>query len=261
LAAYCAYRQAVLSISVEADRNGTIVPVLQDFFKRQTALFFSINPGCNHSEKEELAMISKAGSIKMLRVLAIGCAIAMGFMTLVGTSEDDATDALGIDDSFNETAEFELDPVTVEKPGVLPASILAAGDECNTMTIDAALDAVKDDIEDLDKVDIKSVKLNNVQGSYTADWLPLTKTFSCSLTITGSQDPITIAETVVNGLEGTIDDTTLTQAQIDVINYYLANRSEEFTYCLVCDDTDIESYTVTYNVEIGVTIKGDIDVL
>ena len=46
-----------------------------------------------------------------------------------------------------------------------------------------------------------------------------------------------------------------------MINYYLANRGEEFTYCVVCDDTEIDTYSVTYNVEIGVTIKGDVDVL
>jgi hypothetical protein len=204
-------------------------------------------------------IISKTGTFRILRIIGVFCAIGMGFMTLVGTSEDDATNAIGVDDSFNETATFELEPVTVEKVGA--TSIMAAGDDCNAMTINDALDAVKDDIKDFDKLDISSVKLEYVHGNYTATWEPGTVTsFTCSLTITGSQDPITIAETAINGSAGTIDD-TLTQAQIDVINYYLAHRSEEFTYCLVCDDTDIDSYSVTYDVEIGVRIKGDIDVL
>jgi hypothetical protein len=203
-------------------------------------------------------IISKAGTFKMLRILCIFCAIGMGFMTLVGTSEDDATDAAGIDDSFNETATFEMEPVTVEKVGA--TSIMAAGDDCDTLSINDALDEVKDDIKDFDKLDISSVKLEYVSGDYEASWTPGTVTsFSCSLTINGNEST-TIAETAINGSTGTIDD-TLTQEQIDVINYYLANRDELFEYCVVCDDVELDSYSVTYNVEIGVRIKGDIDVL
>jgi hypothetical protein len=203
-------------------------------------------------------IISKAGTFKMLRILGIFCALGMGFMTLVGTSEDDATKAAGIDDSVETDADLTLDPVTVDKVG--STSIMAAGDDCNTLSINSALEAVKDDIENYDKLDISSVKLNYVSGVYTANWLPAdVLSFTCSLTITGTQST-TIAETAINGTSGTIDD-TLTQAQIDVINYYLANRGETFTYCVVCDDVELDSYSVTYEVEIGVTVKGDVDVL
>ena len=205
-------------------------------------------------------IISKAGTFRILRLFCILCAIAMGFLTLVGTSEDDATDALGIDDSVEADADLTLNPVTVEKQaGPAP---LAEGDNCDTTSINAALDAVKDDIEDYDNLDINSVALRYVRGSYTAAWEPLeAMSLTCSLTITGTQST-TIAETAINGTSGSIDE-TLTQEQIDVINYYLNNRNEEFTYCVECDEgvDAINSYSVTYEVEIGVTVKGDVDVL
>jgi microcystin-dependent protein len=203
-------------------------------------------------------IISKAGTFKLLRILGIFCAIAMGFVTLVGTSEDDATNAVGVDDSVEANADLTLDPVTVEKVGT--TSIMAAGDDCNTISINSALEAVKDDIENYDNLDINSVELRYVSGSYTASWLPAEVTsFSCSLTITGEQST-TIAATAINNASGNLDS-TLSQAQIDVINHYLNNRSEEFTYCVVCDDVELDSYSVTYEVEIGVKVKGDVDVL
>jgi len=204
-------------------------------------------------------IISKAGKFKTLRFLGVLCAIVMGFMTLVGTSEDDAKDAAGdiVDIDFSEDAELELEPVTVEK--LAAASIQAAGDDCDTLTINDALSAVEDEIEDLDQVDIDDVELQYVEGTYVANWTPPENmSFSCSLTISGSQTPITIAETAINGASGTVDD-ILTQEQMDVINYYLSNRSEEFTYCVVCDDSGgIDTYNVTYNIEIGVSIDGNI---
>jgi hypothetical protein len=210
-------------------------------------------------------IISKTGTLKTLRILGILCAIAMGFMTLVGTSEDDATDAAGIDDSFNETADIELNPVTASDTDINAALLQPLANNCDTMSVNDALAELeaRGDIEDLDNVDISSIKLNYVSGTYSdAYWAPAEVTnFTCSLTITGSQPTISIAETAVNGGSGTIDDTLSTE-DIDAINYYLGHRNEEFTYCVVCDDTELEApWGVTYNVEIGVTIKGDIDVL
>ena len=200
-------------------------------------------------------IISKAGPMRALRILGVICALAMGFMTLVGTSEDDAKKAAGIDTSFDEDAEIELEPVTVEKTAA--ASIQQAGEDCNTMTINAALEALEDEIDGLDEVDIESVELDYVSGTYTASWTPAEVTsFTCRLTITGTEST-TIAETAVNGADGSID-ATLTQDQIDVINYYLANRNETFEYCVECDDEEIDSYSVTYEVDIGVVIEGEI---
>jgi hypothetical protein len=203
-------------------------------------------------------MISKTRTFEMLRILCILCAIGMGFMTLVGTSEDDATDAAGIDDSFEGDVDMSLDPVTASKSSTLS---IQADNDCKTITINEALEAVKDQIENYDKLDIKSVKLDYVGGSYTdATWTPLSvPSFGCQLDITGALGNISVAEKTVNGGSGTLD-TVLEQADIDVINDYLDNRNEPFTYCLVCTDAELDTYSVTYNVDIGVTVKGDVDV-
>ena len=205
-------------------------------------------------------IISKTGTLKTLRILGILCAVAMGFMTLVGTSEDDATDAAGIDDSVEAEADLSLDPVTASKTSSL--SIQANGDECKTITVKEALDEVKDQIDNYDKLDIKSVKLQYLGGTYSdASWTPAdVLSFGCQLDITGSLGSISVAEKTVNGGSGTLD-AVLEQADIDVINEYLANRNEPFTYCLVCTDAELDSYSVTYNVDIGVIVKGDVDVL
>jgi hypothetical protein len=212
-------------------------------------------------------IISKTGTLKTLRILGILCAIAMGFMTLVGTSEDDATDALGVDDSVEAKADLELEEVTVAKPSA-SLGILAEIKECNTISVKEALDAVKDDIENYDKLDINSVDLRYVSADYTATWSPAgVTTLACSLTIDGEgteYDTEIFATAFLDGTgtaSGTIDDTALTTEQLDVLQHYLDNRSETFDYCVVCDETDITSYSVTYEVDIGVTVKGDVDVL
>jgi hypothetical protein len=206
-------------------------------------------------------MISKAGSIKMLRVLAIGCAIAMGFMTLVGTSEDDVTDALNIDDDFDKTVNVELDEVTTTEADINVGASLQplAGNNCGTLTLNQVLADLeaRGDIDDLGKLDISSVTLQDVKGKYTAEWTPDTlASISCKLNISGTQNT-TIAGTAINGADGDIDG-TLTQPQLDVINYYLENKDEAFDYCVVCD-AGPDTYTVTYDVVIGIRIQGDVD--
>ena len=207
-------------------------------------------------------IISRTGTLRLLRIIGVFCALTMGFLTLVGTSEDDATNALGIDDSVEEDADVQLDPVTVEKTSGIES--LAAGDNCNTLSINDALESVKDQIEDFDNIDIDSVKLQYVQGTYTnANWTPVDITsLTCSLTISGSQPTITIAETAVNKGSGDLTVEELTTEQREAINHYLANRNETFTYCVECSEGEdsFDTYSVTYNVEIGVTIKGDVDV-
>jgi hypothetical protein len=234
----------VVSIQLQGKTASFILQALIVLFNNHRNFF---------AGKEVEMILSKAGKFKTVRFLGVLCAIVMGFLTLVATSEDDAKDIIDID--FNANATFDLEPVTVDRAAV--TSIQAAGDDCDTLTINEALAAVEDDIEDLDEVDIDDVELQYVEGTYTATWLPEEVTsFSCSLTITGTNST-TIAQTAINGSGGSLDD-TLTQEQRDVINYYLTNRGEEFTYCVVCDDTEITSYSVTYNVSIGVEIEGTI---
>lgn len=199
-------------------------------------------------------IITKAGRFKLIRFLGVFCAIVMGFMTLVATSEDDVTDAVDID--FDEDATLDLNSVTVNE-SVNTLSIQAVGDaNCGSTSIDAALDAA--DIDDLDQVDIDSVTLNSIGGTYTASWLPDTVTsFTCSASISGAAGDITVAETAMNDVEGNLDN-QLSAAEIDALNYYLDNRGEVFTYCVTCDDTELDSFTVTYDIEVNVTIEGEI---
>ena len=237
----------MVSTAYKGRTDSQIVQSLNDLFN---------NPVEQLTEKEVKMILSKAGTFKTLRFLGIFCAIVMGFMTLVGTSEDDAKDIVDVD--FDANATFELDPITVDQ-SVNTLSIQAAGEaNCGSLTINEALAAVEDEIEDLDQVDIDDVELRFVEGTYTANWLPDTvASFSCSLTISGSQPTITIAETAINGTEGPLND-ILTEEQIGVINYYLSNRNEAFSYCVTCDDVELDSYSVTYNVDIEVTISGTI---
>lgn len=197
-------------------------------------------------------IITKAGKVNMIRLLCVFFAITLGFLTLVGTSEDDADDIVDVD--FDTDADLELDSITVNE-GVNTLSIMAVGDaNCGTTSINEALDAA--DIDDLDEVDIDSVELNEVSGTYTATWEPGTVTsFTCSVTVSGSQADITVDETAINGTEGNI---TVSEENLSALEYYLNNRNESFTYCVTCDDTELDSFSVTYDITLDVNIEGTI---
>jgi hypothetical protein len=201
-------------------------------------------------------IISKSGKFKMLRCLGVFCAMMMGFITLVGCSVEDAADTLGIDTDFDETESLDLDTVTVTE-NFNTLSILAAGDpNCGSTSIQQAIDEA--DIDGLDDVDIDSINFAGMSGTYTADWTPDTVTFfTCSVTISGSQDTITIAETAIDGMEGDLENLTTPEEEA-VLNYYIDNRDEVFNYCVTCDDVEIDTYTVTYDVNVAVRIKGSI---
>ena len=199
-------------------------------------------------------MMSKSTLIQMFRLVGVLCVLAMGFMTLVGTSSDDVADALDID--FEEDGTMSLSSVTVDE-NTNTLSATAVGDpNCNTTSINQALDSVDIDGFDLDSAEIDSVELNGISGTYTATWTPGSViSFTCSLAISGSQETITIAETVINAASGNLDN-LLTQDEIDVINYYLSHRGDEFTYCVTCSDAGLDTFTVDYDIDIDVTISG-----
>jgi hypothetical protein len=202
-------------------------------------------------------IITKAGKFNMIRFVCVFFAVTLGFLTLVGTSEDDAKDAVDID--FNSDADLELDSITVDE-GVNTLSIMAAEDEnCGTTNINEALDAAN--IDDLDEVDIQSVTLNGVSGTYDATWLPVTvESFTCSATITGSQPDIVVDETVINDIDGTDDGSiVVSEENLDAIEYYLNNRDETFTYCVTCTDVEgLTEFEVTYDITLDVNIEGEI---
>jgi hypothetical protein len=203
---------------------------------------------------EAAMMISKSTSIQMFRFFGVLCAIVFGFMTLVGTSGEDAADALNID--FDEDASMSLNSVTVNESINTLVDTAIGDSNCSTTSIDDALDSVDIDGIDIGNAEIDSIELNGISGTYTATWTPgSVASFTCSLTITGSQPAITIAETAINGATGDLSD-LLTPNQRDVINFYLSNTGEEFTYCVTCTDTELDTFSVTYDIELDVSISG-----
>jgi hypothetical protein len=200
-------------------------------------------------------MISKVETIKKLRMLGILCAIAMGFMCLVGCGEEAVTDALGIDTDVNESAEITLDPVTTSFSSV--SSIQANGD-CGAMTIQQVVNEIEQNIgQDLDNIKDLSITVNDISGTYTASWEPPSEgPISYYLSITGTQST-DIAVTVIESNTGIITK-GLTQDNRNAINYYLSNWNEPFDYCLSCYNTqNITFYSVTFEaLVLGVQITG-----
>lgn len=182
--------------------------------------------------------------------------MAFGFIAIVGTSSDDVKDL--VDYEFEKDAEFEL-PAVVAKKMVSSddPTLFAAKDDCGDTTINAELDKIKDEIKDLNKIKIKKVTLDYMKVDYTASWTPSTiRDLTCYLKIYGPKSAV-FSETAINNPSGS-QTLTLTDAQTEVVNYYFYNRDESFEYCVECANADnIDEYTVTYLVDIGVTIKGE----
>jgi len=196
--------------------------------------------------------IQKKGMVQGLRNFAVLGVFLLGLMAIVGSSSDDAKDVVDID--FEEDATIELAPVTADKNEQIASAV---GDNCGTTSVNAEIKKLEDEIDDLDQIDVKSVELKYITVEYLASWFPASiKTLTCKLTISGDQDT-EIAEMAINNPSGT-STLTLSDEQKNVINYYLNNRAKEFTYCVECDNDDlITDYTVTYNVDLGVRIKGE----
>jgi hypothetical protein len=194
-------------------------------------------------------VLSKKPSFRFAYIVSL-VVFGMWFLAACDSAEDLVKDIVDVD--FEEEATITLD-ATAEKSA--SATVTAAGDDCGTTSVNGALAEL--DIDGLDEIDIESVELNYVDASYSnAAWSPATETLTCRLTITGTQST-EIAETAVSSASGTID-VSLDQDQIDVINYYLANRDQTFTYCLVCDnENSFDSFSVSYSVDINVTVKGE----
>jgi hypothetical protein len=201
-------------------------------------------------------MIQKLHLLKTIRVLLIFSVMAFGFIAIVGTSSDDAKDL--VDYEFETDAEFELPAVVaIKRVSSDDPTPSAVGDDCGATTINAELEKIEDEIEDLDKIKIKKVTLDYMKVDYTASWTPSTiRDLTCYLVVRGEKSTV-LSETAINNPSGS-QTLSLTDAQTEVINYYLSNRDESFEYCVECANADnIDEYTVTYLVDIGVTIKGE----
>lgn len=203
-----------------------------------------------------------SGREKKWRVASIFLGLTLGLWLLTACSSDSLQDLAKdvVDIDFDKDAEIKLDDLTAQKTvEVAPSAVV---DGCDSTSISSELALLEDEIEDLELVDVTNVELRYVDASYTATWDPAeVTTLSCALSITGITTPTqttVIGTTAINSSSDTISY-SLTPDQIAVINFFLTNRNEQFEYCLSCENADdINSYNVTYSVEIGVTITGNI---
>jgi hypothetical protein len=108
--------------------------------------------------------------------------------------------------------------------------------------------------------DIDTITLEYASSNYTVSWEPIAGTptdISCWLTITGLTTPaqsVTLAATALNGATGSVD---LNATELEVVNFYLQNRTEQFEYCYTCTSTEgITDYTANFTFEIGITVSG-----
>jgi len=198
--------------------------------------------------------VSKDSVVKGLRKMGLLCVILIGLMAIVGSDSDDAKDLVDID--FDEDTEITLESVTVTKDQFVASAL---GDNCATTSVKAELKKLEDDIEDLDQINVKSVVLNYISVNYRANWSPVSvDSLTCRLTISGEENTSIAEMAINNNNKPGIQTFDPTPEQIEVINYYLKNRAKEFTYCVECDNAAlIDDYTVTYEADLGVTIKGE----
>jgi len=197
---------------------------------------------------------------KILRNVCLICVISFGLITILG-SGDAAEDLINEFADFNEEEDLDFQPLIVTESSGSGFGILAVNSECEETSINTVLDNAG--IEDIDNVSINSVTLEYLQVQYQASWEGTPISLSCEFSLTGDGGDITdlsSTDIVIEGSASGWSDVTLNNEQIGVINTYLSNRDTTFEYCVECtDDPELDSYTITYYVRVGVTIDGDFE--
>lgn len=195
-------------------------------------------------------IIQKAGVLRYLRYLGIFCVIAMGFFSIVATSEDDAADALGIPSSAD--TDLALQSVTVEKgTGGLSVNPFASTTNCGATTIQTELDnsGLSQDLLDL----ASSIEFTQLDIDYTYSVDGALEDLSCTLTIEYNAADVEIGTVTIDTADKSLVslvNVTVPTTAMEAINYYLAkaNWSVPLNYCVVCTDTDtVQNYTLTYS--------------
>jgi hypothetical protein len=184
-------------------------------------------------------------------------------MGLVACSAEEAVQNL-VDVEVDEDADLETE-VTVEKASSAPAAAMSRAlvTSTGTTSVQDLIDDADIDV-DMDLVNIDHVTLLYVDAGYTAEWTGAATSIDCSLSIDGSLNPggsgnpVVITETVVNSDSEALTEVTLSTEAESVINSYLSSRGTDFDFIASCDDTDVDTFTVTYLINIGVNIVGDI---
>ena len=195
-------------------------------------------------------IIQRAGVFRFLRYVGIFCAITMGFFSIVATSEDDVEDAAAFDK--------DLDVASIT---VTDAQLQSTYKNCEQ---EISLNGLADDAG-VDISNIKSVKLNGLKARYQNVILnPEVDDFSCTVTIT-QVNPAGDNDTKLPDINVKVGSSewggvALTDDNLSVINYYLANRDSSFDICAVCTDdlTPVESFSATIEVRFDVEITPDL---
>jgi hypothetical protein len=157
-----------------------------------------------------------------------------------------------VDTSFKKDVEFELEPINA-----------TGGTQTQTLDMDCGKTTVKEELEkndvSEDDVDINSISLQFVEAKYSeATWMPVEVThMACVMTLWDSDNSVTIMDMDVDKSSAEWTPIEVSADAAHFINYYLENRTEEFNYCVECSDAD--SYSVTWEVKIGVTVKGELN--
>ena len=156
-----------------------------------------------------------------------------------------------IDTSFEDDEKLELDPIISEKT----AETATLDGECGTTSVIKELEKAEVDTSD---VDIDSITLEFMEAKYTdAHWTPEDLgQVTCTMMLYGDIGEAMVTETAVKGSSSAWTEIELDQNAEDFINHYLANRSDEFDYCVQC--TDADSHYVVWKVRLNVLVAGNV---
>ena len=163
--------------------------------------------------------------LKFFRCLAVLCTIAIGFITIVATSDDDVADVIDLD--ISEDYDLEAARLT-----------LADGEEevCKSVNIREKLDDAG--VDDIVEAAIKNITINRILVSYRATWNPATITsFTCTLSISGDLGSVIFTTDPINNNTNTPTEPKMIDLDGDdasVINGYLQNRDQTIDFCIEC---------------------------
>jgi hypothetical protein len=188
-----------------------------------------------------------------MRNMVWGIAAAMMVLALapacdvIEDAKDDATE-------FDEDAEIELSITETENTN----DTEPYGLSCDVTTLNQALEDAGIDTGD---VDIDSIDLQYVNAGYSnAEWDPAeAQVYACGFAMyTESGRSALIFEFDPERNSSLVEPINVSDAARETLDYILAHRDEQFYYCAGCAETGVDSYSVDYVVEVGVTVTGNV---
>ena len=190
-----------------------------------------------------------ADILSLFRYLAVFVMITMGIMSIVASSSDDASDAVGdIDLGISEDYDLDLAGLTVTD----------GQEQCGSTNIkDELLNA---GVSEIAEAAIKKIEINDILVNYKASWEPAgVDSFTCTLTISGDSGSTTFSATTINSNTDTDTGYQTINPDADslsVIEGYLNNREQTLNYCVQCTGLDgITTMDVMYDVRLDVHIE------